>query len=350
MRTRACVATLLGAGLAALAAGCGVPHPSPDVTRITGAPLRAVLISDLNAAYGATAYPAEVHHAVRHITTSWRPDLVLVAGDMVAGQSAGLSDSTVRAMWDAFDAAVAAPLRAAGIPLVVTMGNHDASAYPAHARDRALAAAYWRGTPPPTAPLPFVEREHYPLRYTVARGDVFLVAWDATRQESATDAELLDWLRRSLASPEARRARHRVVLGHLPLYGVAEGRNRPGEVLADGDRLRRQLEAWGATLYISGHHHAYYPGRRGGLELLHAGAVGNGPRQLLGARMPPTRTVSVLDFLPDSLAVTTYAIGAEAGALERISLEDLPPVVCGHSGWVGRRDLPAVDTACAASR
>jgi hypothetical protein len=238
---------------AVLLSGCArvLPAPEPQAT------VRAVLISDLNASYGSTHYPAEVGHAIRHITASWHPDLVLVAGDMVAGQSPQLSDSAVRAMWNAFDTVVAAPLRAAGIPLIITLGNHDASAYPAHARDRRIAAEYWRGSQSETQRLPFADAVEYPLRYTVVFGDVFIVSWDATNEESATSTELLEWLHGALTSRAARRARHRVVLGHLPLYGVAEGRNRAGEVLADGDRLRRQLERWGATLFISGHHHAY---------------------------------------------------------------------------------------------
>ncbi|HSK18589.1 MAG TPA: metallophosphoesterase [Longimicrobiales bacterium] len=310
--------------------------------------LRAVVISDLNASYGSTHYPDEVSLAVKYITGTWNPDLVLVAGDMVAGQSTQLTDSTVRAMWEAFDSVVAAPLRAARIPLVVTMGNHDASAYPAHARDRRIAAEYWRGSPSAYR-LAFTDSQYYPLRYAVRYGDVFVVAWDATNQESAADDELLDWLRQSLSSAEAVAARHRVVLGHLPLYAVAQGRDRAGEVLKRGDLLRERLEEWGATLFVSGHHHAYYPARRGGLDLLHAGAVGDGPRQLLGSREPGRKTVSVLDFLSDSVAITTYVIDATAAAPTLLPIEFLPPLICSASGWVARRDLPPGDTVCNAS-
>lgn len=326
-----------------VASACARPQPAPAPE----SPLRAVVISDLNGSYGSTDYPVEVSRAVDHIVQTWRPDVVLVAGDMVAGQAPQLPDSAVRAMWQAFDSVVAAPLRAARIPLVATLGNHDASAYPAHARDRRIAAEYWRGSPA-SSPLSFVDREHYPLRYTVRQRDVFIVAWDATNQESSTDPELLQWLREALASPEAREARHRVVLGHLPLYAVAQGRNLPGEVLARGDMLRRLLETWGATLFVSGHHHAYYPGRRGALELLHAGALGNGPRQLIGTSMPPRKTVSVLDFFADSVGITTYELGTEASAPQPIPVGTLPRAICGIGGWVVRRDLVSADTACIA--
>lgn len=320
-------------GCALLAAGCApLRYPPPP------APVRAVVISDLNGSYGSTDYAPAVGLAIRQITDRWRPDFVLVAGDMIAGQSARLADSTVLAMWQAFDSVVAAPLRLARIPLIVTLGNHDGSAYPSHARDRRFAIEYWRRAADAGQRAMHGDSERFPLRYTALNGDVFLVVWDATNAESGTSTELLGWLRQALGSEAARRARHRVVLGHLPLYAVAEGRNAAGAVLADADALRAQLVEWGATLFVSGHHHAYYPGRRGALELLHAGALGGGPRPLIGSRTPSPKTVSLLEFHRDSVALTTYGIDEATGALEPIPLRSLPEAVCGFNGWVVRRD------------
>lgn len=326
---------------AACAAGTATPAATPTPA---ASAVRALVISDLNAPYGSTHYGPEVHQAVRLATDEWRPDMVLVAGDMVAGQSPQLTDSVVTEMWREFDRVVAGPLRVAGIPLVVTLGNHDGSAYPAHARDRRLAAAYWAGGPAPEGRV-HVPGDRYPHRYAVRFGDVFIAAWDATNQESSRDSVLLHWLQRSLATAEARTARHRVVLGHLPLYGVAVGRDRPGEVLADGDALRRRLEEWGATLFISGHHHALYPGRRGGLDLLHAGALGDGPRQLVGSDAPPRRTVTMLEFRADSLVMTHWEVRPD-GSVQLIRPGDLPPVLCGDHGWILRRDVAADVRPC----
>ncbi|HEX2167814.1 MAG TPA: metallophosphoesterase [Longimicrobiales bacterium] len=338
-----CVRRAVLLTLVCIASACAAPRAEAPAE-----PVRAVVISDLNASYGSTRYATEVGEAVRHIVQTWQPDVVLIAGDMVAGQSPQLADTTVAAMWQAFDSVVAAPLRTAGIPIIATPGNHDASAYPAHARDRRMAVEYWRSSPHPTAPDSLLDREHYPLRYTARHGNVFIVSWDATNQESATSDELTGWLEQKLRSPEAIAADHRVVLGHLPLYAVAEGRDRAGEVLTRGDELRRQFEEWGATLFISGHHHAYYPGRRGTLQLLHSGALGGGPRQLLGTSTPPLKTVSVLEFLPDSLGITTYDVDADDDGPDVIPIERLPRAICGSSGWVARRDLVALDTTCTA--
>ncbi len=88
-----------------------VAATSPDPTDPSRGDLRVVVVSDLNGAYGSTAYEPEVHRTVRLIREVWRPDLVLAAGDLVAGQRPALTDGNVRAMWAAFDSSVAGPMR-----------------------------------------------------------------------------------------------------------------------------------------------------------------------------------------------------------------------------------------------
>jgi hypothetical protein len=299
---------------------------------------RVVVISDMNGPYGSTAYGAEVSTAVALIRERWRPDLVLVAGDMIAGQRPSLTDDNVRAMWAAFDAVVRAPLHAAGIPFAITLGNHDGSAYPAHARDRALAIEHWRARGDATG-IDFVDRTHFPVHYSFRQGPLFVVAWDAASGTTSSDTAQLRWLDTQLTGAAARAARFRVVLGHLPLYAVAEGRDRPGEVLDDADALRERLERLGVNLYISGHHHAYYPGRRGALELLHTGALGAGPRPLLGTAEAAPRTATILDFDERSADVryTTLVIDS-SGVRGSVELDALPPRIDGHNGFVLRRD------------
>lgn len=337
---------LLSAAVLALLSGCGARQaPAADPAHGTGAVVRAVLISDLNDAYGTVGYSDPVHAVVDRIVRDWRPDVVIAAGDLVAGQRPTLPDSTVRAMWSAFDSLVARPLREAGIPLVAALGNHDASAYPAHARDRRLAVEHW--TTAADAPRGALDAADFPLRYTVRIGDVFFAAWDATRQESSVDPGELTWLEAALRSREARTARHRVVVGHLPLYPVAVGRVRPGEFLLAGDSLRRELEALGVTLFVSGHHHAYYPGRRGNLPLLHAGALGGGPRPLLGDTLA-RRAVALLEFGPDGVGISAFEV-RDDGRFLPIDAGSLPRVLCSNEGYVVRRDLTDRGRDCAAA-
>lgn len=311
-------------------------------------PFRVVVVSDLNSEYGSTSYRAAVHNAMAFIR-ELRPDLVLVAGDMIAAQRPSLTDDHVRAMWSAFDSVVAAPLRDAGIPFGFTVGNHDASAYPAHSRDRALAVEHWRDARrhPGTT---FVDGAHFPLFYSFRHGPLFVVSWDASAATTVADTAMMRWLREQLAGDVARRAHFRLVLGHLPLYAVAQGRDRPGEVLEQPDSLRAILERNDVHTYISGHHHAYFPGRRGSLELLHAGAVGDGPRMLIGTDAPSPRTLTLLEFFAGEGRVeyTTYEVD-DASLTDTSSLASTPPRVVplerlplrvqGHNGHVVRRDV-----------
>ena len=324
--------------LALLLVGAAAP---PSCSGPPRGDLRIVVISDLNSSYGSTEYEPEVHQAVRLIREVWRPDLVLAAGDLVAGQKPSLTDPQVRAMWAAFDSAVTRPLRQASIPFGFTVGNHDASAAPAHRRDRALASEHWRA-PGHHPGVAFVDSTHFPHYYSFRQGEVFVLAWDASYAGTVRDTAMMVWLHRQLASDAAQGARHRLVLGHLPLYAVAEGRNRRGEVLEEPDSLRHILERYRVHTYVSGHHHAYYPGRRGALELLHTGALGQGSRRLIGSEAPPVQTVTVLDFFfrADSVAYTTYAF--ERGGERRmrtVEPRELPPVIRGVNGHVVRRDL-----------
>jgi hypothetical protein len=298
-----------------------------------------VVISDLNSAYGTTSYGPEVATAVRMIREEWRPDLVLAAGDLIAGQRPSLGDDNVRAMWSAFDSVVGAPLRSAGIPFGFSLGNHDASAYPAHQRDRRFAVEHWRASQRHPG-VAFVDSTHFPLYYSFRQGPLFVIAWDATSAIMPQDTTMMRWLQAQLGSDAARRAPFRLVLGHLPLYAVAEGRDRPGEVLESPDSLRALLERHDVHTYISGHHHAYYPGRRGALDLLHTGALGDGPRPLLGAVEPSPRTVTILNF-HESAGTVTYSTFAVSGTAvgDSVRLTSLPLRLEGHNGHVVRRDV-----------
>jgi hypothetical protein len=298
--------------------------------------LRAVVLSDINGPYGSLEYPPAVARVIERVFTVWRPDLVLTAGDLVAGQSHTLPGERFQEMWAAFDRTVLAPLRRAGIPFAPAIGNHDGSSLPgpggfAFQRERDAADRFWN-TPGRDAGLEFTDRAAYPFWYSFTAGGVYFLVWDAS------SARILDleWAWLALASPAAREARMRVVIGHLPLFGIAEGRNRPGEVITDGDTIRRRLEAAGVDLYISGHHAAYYPGRRGDLLLLHSGGIGG--RSLVGSTAPPRSTVTLLTLHPAERRIELETF--DALTFEQVDLRELPERIDGLGGSVTRMDLP----------
>ncbi len=316
----------LGAGLwqlwkpatarATVSAATGLAAPPRGGTRL-------VLISDLNAAYGSTTYIAEVHRGVALIPPL-RPDLVICAGDMVAGQKAGLGRQRLAAMWAGFDRSVLAPLRSAGLPFAPAMGNHDASGARSasgflFADDRAEAARFWRARRDALG-LTFVDSGNFPFHYAIRQDDVFVLVWDASTAQ--VPAEQLRWAERILAGPAARSASRRLVVGHLPLRAVSQGRDRPGEVLAQAAAVQQLLERHGVEAYVSGHQHAYFPARLGQLDLFQLGAMGSGPRRLLGQTTTPFQTLTVLDLVgsPPRLVDTSF----DLQTLRRIDPQRLP--------------------------
>lgn len=302
--------------------------------------VRIVVISDLNGIYGATEYDPEVTKGIQ-LLPFWQPDLVLCSGDMVAGQSPTLSAEQIRAMWAAFDRAVAAPLRAAELPYGFTIGNHDASGARGvgggflFQQERDLAAEYW-ADPAHDPGINVSDRHEFPFYYTFEQDGIFFLVWDGS--SNSMPPEKLAWVESALASPEAQNAKMRILLGHLPLYAVAVGRNEPGEVMQNADKLRAMLERYNVHTYISGHHHAYYPAHRGQLQLLHMGILGSGPRPLIDSNLPARKAITVLDINfddPDLTTYTTYNIRS----LELIEAGTLPRFLAGHNGIVLRRDI-----------
>lgn len=322
-----------------LAAAAGATAPAAGTLRIA-------VLGDVNGPYGATSYPPPLAGVIAAIATDWRPDLLLSPGDVVAGQNAALPDDRFAQMWAAFDAAVAAPLRAAGIPYAVAIGNHDGSNLRAadgshlFERERAAARAYWR-QPMHDANLAWLSREAAPFRASFRFGSVFVALWDAS--SARIDEAQWRWLERELTRPEARAADWRLLVGHLPLYGVGAARNRPGEVIAGGDAARRRLERLGVDVYISGHHAAYYPGRAGELLLLHAGGIGG--RALVGDARPPVSTVTLLELGAAGTAPRLTAF--DATTLRPLDPAALPARIDGLGGSVLRFDAEPVPAGAA---
>ncbi|MEA5534951.1 metallophosphoesterase [Crocosphaera sp. XPORK-15E] len=296
--------------------------------------VRIVVISDLNSQYGSTTYEPEVDQAIALIP-GWQPDLVLCGGDMIAGQKRSLTQGQIQAMWSAFDDHIAAPLRQAKIPLGFTIGNHDGSGSISQGKltfksERDLASVYWND-PNHNPGLNFIDRGNFPFYYTFKQQDIFYLVWDASTH--IISPEQLTWVEQSLSSLEAKQAKLRLAIGHLPLYPVAVGRNDGGNFMYEGEKLQTLLEKYDVHTYVSGHHHAYYPGKKGQLELLHTGALGGGPRKLLNSNLAPQKSLTVVDISLEK-AETTYTT-YDMKTRKVIDIKTLPKSI----GKVWRRDL-----------
>ncbi len=312
----------------------GTDHTIPDPGRGS---TRIIVISDLNSSYGSTEYEPEVSLTLHAITEHWQPDIVLCAGDMIAGQDPALPDETVENMWKAFERTVLQPLQEAAIPFAFTLGNHDASAHPGHERDRALAEKFW------TAPdrwigFEFDDRSNFPYFYSFNHNNILIISLFASSAGVVYDTTQVTWLTDKLNSEQALDADLRIVFGHLPLYAIAEGRNHEGEVLDKADSLLSLFERKNIDIYISGHHHAYYPGAREGVDLLYSGLLGQGPRQLINTDLEPYQNVVSIDIDDEfNIHYTAYRVDTDAEQVFRyIDSAKLPEKIEGFNGYVKR--------------
>jgi 3',5'-cyclic AMP phosphodiesterase CpdA len=285
----------------------------PQASEAAPSALRLALISDLNSSYGSTTYVPQVQRGVGLLQTL-NPDLVICAGDMVAGQKQGLGSGRLDAMWRSFGQQVLDPLLSRGIAFVPAMGNHDASSSQSHgqyvfALDRQRAEGFWTAQRPRLG-LELQPGAAFPFRYSLLHRDVFVLVLDAS--SASLGAAQTRWARQQLASAAAQRARLRVVVGHLPLYAVSQGRDRPGEVLQRPAELLELMQNGRADLYVSGHHHAYFPSRIGQVNLLSLGAMGSGPRRLLQSGQNQGQTLTLLELQPGNrdLIETTYSLNS----------------------------------------
>lgn len=301
------------------------PDPGNPDAGVAQGPLKIVVLSDLNGSYGSTTYEASVHQAVAAIVTREKPDVVLISGDMVAGQQAGLD---YPAMWKGFHEAVTDKLVAAGIPVAPSPGNHDASAYAGFQAERAEYERQWK--PSRVPPVTMIDGARFPFRYSFVVGGVFFVSLDATTI-SPLSGEQRTWVKEQLEGAGAYPVR--VVFGHVPIHPTTVGRET--EVLGDTD-FEAILKEHGA-LFVGGHHHGYYPGVANGVRHVVTPCAGAGPRPLIGTSAASARGYVVIDVADGSVASIEARTGSDYTAI--IDRSSLPAEIRTGAHLLTRDDL-----------
>ncbi len=295
--------------------------------------IKIAVISDLNSSYGSTVYHPDVTTTLKALD-SIKPDIILCGGDMVAGQKASLSKTQLQNMWSSFDSNVLKPIQQSKVPFGFTVGNHDAS--PNYQQDRQTAQEFW-STKRKHLGLEYVDDSNYPFYFSYQQNDIFFISWDAA--SAKINQEVFDWMEKQLQSKAAKRAKLRVLLGHLPLYAIVASKNKPGEVLADNENTANFFKKNGIDLYISGHQHAYYPASEQQLRLLNTGCIGEGPRPLLGHDSPATRTYTIIEVPANNPKMFNYKTFTPNTG-KQIELSQLPDSIVGFNG-VSKKDLKA---------
>jgi predicted phosphodiesterase len=292
-------------------------------------PLRICVISDLNASYGSTSYPGEVAKVISQIPDI-DPDIILCSGDMVAGQKASLTDQHILDMWAGFKSTVLDPISTLRIPFGFTVGNHDAS--PSFTKDRMISMNFWKQNMKATN-LTFVDSTNYPFYYSYIKNNVFIVSWDAAGAE--IKQEVYEWMKDQLNGKIARKTRLRILIGHLPLFAIVDSKNKAGEVNSDPEAALQFFRTNGLDLYISGHQHAYYPAEKDGVRFLNMGAIGDGPRKLIGSEAEPRKAYTIIEIPVKKARTFTYKTYTPDH--EIITVSSLPDSVVGFNG-ISKKD------------
>jgi hypothetical protein len=239
-------------------------------------------------------------------------------------------------MWRSFFQTVVRPLSKADIPLAAVPGNHDASALPGFLLERGVYREMWEKNKPS---LPLLPGGKPPFYYAFTLNNALFVGLDVT-VTSPLPAGQKQWLIDLLTRVD--RYRTRIVFGHIPLVPLTVGRQR--SFLHDPDVKQLFLQA-GVTLYLSGHHHAFYPFY---LEKLHCtgqAALGSGPRRLIGDKNRSPRAFTLLEVAPEG----TVLINAFAGRDFRqvIQRTALPEHITADGVTITRDDLILHQSAAA---
>lgn len=289
-----------------------------------------VLISDLNGRYGNTSYDSRVADAVESII-QLHPELVISTGDMVAGQQQPRLDTDwLDRMWRSFDLTVSDPLNRNSIPLLVTPGNHDGSAFPEYTLEQERFAAQWKLRTPELEILPGGD---WPRRYAARMGTILFLAFDGTRPGALSQSELLFVTR--MLEHYGQTASATLVFSHLPMWPLAQRREHE---IIDDPALLALLHQHGVDVYASGHHHAFFAGiDDAGMVHLGNGALGGNARAFSGEKRRQPYSFTLLTLTGDAVVISSRAA---PGFQEGVPLEKLPATVKGPLGTLRRVDGP----------
>jgi len=286
------------------------------------------LISDINGRYGSTNYHERVSTAIDTIVAS-RPQLVISAGDLVAGQKKALSELQLELMWQGFEDTVRQPLADAGIEFISTPGNHDGSALPGFEQEQQQYHTHWAEKHPD---LKMTADSDWPRRYAVWQDKLLIIAIDGTlpgKLQAADRAFLESTLDRDRAAAE-----RVIVLSHLPMWPFARGREK--EILRD-PQLQKLLARYQVNFFVSGHHHVFYAGTdAAGVVHIAVGALGGNARKFVGeAASQPFSYVS-LELCEEGFKL---AARKAPGFTDDVTLSGLPASIEGPMGQLTRLDL-----------
>jgi hypothetical protein len=89
-------------------------------------------------------------------------------------------------------------------------------------------------------------------------------------------------------------------------------------------------------LYLSGHHHAFYPGHKDGIHLVSQACAGAGPRRLIGSDQRSPRAFTLIEIDGTQLRLAALK---EPDFTQRVDWRTLPERIHSQAAELIRADL-----------
>jgi len=292
--------------------------------------IKIAVISDLNGSYGSIDYNKQIPEIIANLVNI-NPDLVISTGDMIAGQRIRplLQRPQLEAMWTSFHNNVSNVLSEAGLPFAITAGNHDGSLSNKFGLERQIYQEQWLTRAPD---VDFIDRSYYPFYYAFEIKNILFISLDAT-VVGHLSIKQFSWLEELLKQSQ-NKYRHQIVFSHLPIWPFAQGRER--EIIGD-PMLEALLQQHNVTVYLSGHHHAFYPGYKDGIMYVSQACLGSGLRKYIGSYQRSRRGYTMVEIDENN---KIQIAGYDASNLNKpIDIKQLPKKIKSKYATLIRTDL-----------
>jgi len=296
----------------------------------TDKPIKIAVISDLNGSYGSTKYNKQIPEVISHIIDI-KPDVIISTGDMIAGQRLRplLKRPQLEAMWTAFHLNVSDALNEAKLPFAITAGNHDGSLSKQFHLERKIYQEQWLKRVPD---VHFIDRSNYPFYYAFEIKNILFISLDATTVGHLSKKQFT-WLETMLKNSKDK-YRHHIAFSHLPVWPFTQSRER--DIIGDPG-LESLLQQYNVNLYLSGHHHAFYPGYKDGITHVSQACLGSGLRQYIGTSQRSRRGFTMIEIDKNNNVVIN---GYDSSDLNTaIDIKRLPEKITSQYATLIRIDL-----------
>lgn len=232
---------------------------------------------------------------VEKLLDTEKPDLVVIAGDVIAGDTCKTPDDVRRAI-----ACVAAPLEARRVPWAIVFGNHDQEHFPATKLDKQAVLGIYSSFPhnlnvPGAKGIFGAGNDVLLIRDNQGRKPVFAVWLVDSNEYAKNGVEGYDWIRTDqvawyVKTSKALEARHKgkipgIMCFHIPLREYSEmaatgkfkgDRNEPEcPAPVNSGMLAAIVERGDVKCTVVGHDHTNnYIGEWLGVQLAYDGSIG----------------------------------------------------------------------------